>query len=108
MTQLTIEKAKHLKHGQTLYTPGYYNADGTVQRWRVNGQPKTWKTQPNRVQVPIKRGMYEFWYVDETNYQRFTLTEPAHQNKKDQANDRDFARAMRNPDVIAAMHGFKK
>jgi hypothetical protein len=79
---LTLEQAKHLRHGQTLYTPGYFNADGTVQRWRVNGVPKTWKTQPGRVQVPIKHGLREHWYVDETNLHGFTLEEPPAKKKR--------------------------
>jgi hypothetical protein len=73
---ITLAQAKKLKNGQVVYTPGFYNADGTAQRWKVSGMPKTWVKSPGRVQVPIKHGMYEHWYIDETNLHGFTLKEP--------------------------------
>lgn len=106
--QLTLQEAKHLKHNQTVYTPGYYNADGSPQRWRVSGAVKTWVKSPNRVRVPIKRGMYENWYIDETNLDIFTLTEPSYQPKKSREIDRDFNKAMKNPEVIRARHGLNR
>lgn len=81
MAALTLAQAKKLRHGQIVYTPGFYNADGTVQRWRVFGNVKTWVRDPGRVQVPIKHGMYEHWYIDEKNLHGFTLKEPKPQGK---------------------------
>jgi hypothetical protein len=57
---ITLEEAKALKVGQTLYHTVYRNADGTPQRWRVNGKVKTWKRDPFLVKVPIKYGLR--WY----------------------------------------------
>lgn len=34
---------------------------------RVSGQPKTWKRDPNRIQVPVKYGMYAHSYITEDN-----------------------------------------
>jgi hypothetical protein len=101
---LILEQAKHLKHGQTVYTPGYYNADGTAQRWRVSGSVKTWVKSPNRVQVSIKHGLKEHWYIDETNLHTFTLTEPAPQSKKDRETEKERQKALKNPKVIRAIH----
>jgi hypothetical protein len=64
---LTVEKAKALQHGDILNPVGYQNADGTPQRFRVIGKVKTWKTMPNRVEIPLKRGMYEFTHITETD-----------------------------------------
>ena len=38
-----------------------------VQRWRINGQTKTWKRQPGRFSIPIKHGLYAFTYLDNSN-----------------------------------------
>jgi hypothetical protein len=54
---ITVKQAKQLKPGQILHHDINKNADGTCQRWRVNGQVKLWKTQPNRIYVPIKYGL---------------------------------------------------
>ena len=71
--KITIKKAKELRRGQTIYSKLLKNKDGSPQRWKVNGIVKTWKTFPNRVQVPIKRGLYEFDYLRETNVDNFFL-----------------------------------
>jgi len=73
---ITLAQAKKLKSDQIVYTPGFYNADGTTQRWRVNGMPKTWVKSPEKVKVPIKHGMYDHMYITEENLYGFTLKEP--------------------------------
>lgn len=49
---ITLEQAKNLTHGTTLIAV----KDG--KRWRVSGKPKTWKRSPERVEVPLKHGLY--------------------------------------------------
>jgi len=73
---VTLKKAKNLKPGQIIYHKNFKNADGTAMRFKVNGKPKTWKRSPKKVKVPLKRGMYEFGYLDEYNKLQFTLNEP--------------------------------
>lgn len=75
MKPLTLEQAKKLRYGVELHHVRYINADGTPQRWRVNGAVKTWKLSPERVQVPIKRGMYEHSYITQNNLMEFCLPE---------------------------------
>lgn len=70
---ITLSQAKKLKYSQVLYDKTYKNADGSPQRWRVNGKPKTWKRLPGSVRVPIKRGMYDYGYLDESNLKHFSL-----------------------------------
>jgi len=55
---ITLTQAKNLRHGTILYHKINRNADGTPQRWRVTGKPKTWKRTPGRVEVPVKHGLY--------------------------------------------------
>ena len=34
--------------------------DGTARQCKVNGRVRTWKRDPNRVEIPVKYGMYEY------------------------------------------------
>lgn len=72
---LTLERAKRLRYGQTLYHRIYRNADGSPQRWRVNGKPRTWVTRPDEVVIPVKRGLYEYAHVNEHDLDDYALTE---------------------------------
>ena len=72
---ITLEQAKKLEHGQILYDCDYRNADGTPQRWRVNGQVKVWRRSPERVQVPLKRGLWEYDYLTEDSLNAYCLNE---------------------------------
>ena len=60
---ITLEQAKQLKHGDILYCNTMTNADGSPQRWRVNGQVKTWKRDLYRIQIPLKYGLYNYSYL---------------------------------------------
>ena len=60
---MNLSQAKSLQPGQIIYHASNKNADGSPQRWRVNGQPKTWKRDPNRIQVPLKHGLYAYGYL---------------------------------------------
>jgi hypothetical protein len=55
---VTLEEAKALRQGQTVYHCSKRNADGTPVRARVNGKIKLWKRDPYRLQIPMKQGMY--------------------------------------------------
>ncbi len=70
---ITLQQAKSLKCGDMLHHVSDKNADDTPQRWRVSGKPKLWKTRPNEVKVPVKRGMYQHGYVTESNLYLFDL-----------------------------------
>jgi len=64
---ITLQQAKDLKHGDTLHHTVNKNADGTPQRWRVNGMVKRWKRNPDRIQVPLKHGLYRYDYLTEND-----------------------------------------
>lgn len=72
---ITLEQAKQLRPGQTLYHTTQRNADGSPQRWKVNGQPKTWKRSPERVEIPVKHGLYAYDYVTQDYLAVVCLTE---------------------------------
>ena len=64
---ITLQQAKDLKHGDILHHILTKNADGTPQRWRVNGMVKRWKRNPDRIQVPLKHGLYRYDYLTEND-----------------------------------------
>lgn len=59
MKPITLEEAKKLTYGDTLYHLKEKNRDGTPMRFKVVGQVKTWKRDSSRIRVPLKRGLYE-------------------------------------------------
>lgn len=71
---MTLYEAKQLKIGQVLHHTINRNADGTPQRWRVNGAVKVWKRNPNRVRVPIKHGLYAYDYLTEDDLNLLEVT----------------------------------
>jgi len=72
---ITLEQAKNLQHGEILYHPSNRNSDGSPQRWRVNGKPKTWKRDPSRVRVPVKYGLYSYDHLTEHDLHLVCLSE---------------------------------
>lgn len=62
---MTLKEAKELRVGDILLHRINRNADGSAQRWKVNGKPKTWKRDKGRVRVPIKHGMWDYDYLTE-------------------------------------------
>ena len=53
---MTLEEAKLLSYGQHIW---FLANDGSARRVKVNGTPKRWKRDPDRIEVPVKYGMYE-------------------------------------------------
>ncbi len=60
---ITLDQAKELQHGTILYHARNRNADGTPQRWKVNGKVKVWKRSPDKVEVPLKHGLRDHGYL---------------------------------------------
>ena len=94
---ITLEQAKNLSYGDRVYFVKMYKQIGTyldskgriravsqpiegdkVREFRVSGAPKTWKTRPNDIKVPIKYGLYDHAYIGTIDgcepLERFYLT----------------------------------
>lgn len=76
-----IDKATAIKLGEswgstTVYHVRLLNADGTALRARTNGKCKVWKTRPEDYRLPMKHGMRDCFYIDPSNAEEWTLTEP--------------------------------
>ena len=70
---ITLKQAKNLKIGIILYDQTGKNADGTPMRWVVNGKVKTWKKDSSKVRVPLRRGLRDYAYLDETKLEYVKL-----------------------------------
>lgn len=71
---ITLKQAKGLTLGTILYHTQNRNADGTPQRWRVNGQVKRWKRDTDRIRVPLKNGLWEYDYLENDGLELVCLT----------------------------------
>lgn len=54
---MTREEILALSYGDH---PAVLLNDGRLGECKVNGRVRTWKRDPERVEVPLKYGMYEF------------------------------------------------
>lgn len=67
---MTVEQAKQLQYGDRIYTH-----DGRrVITLKVNGAPKVWKRSPERVEVPVKYGLYTYDRLSEHDVHRYHRT----------------------------------
>lgn len=71
---LTLEQAKNLQPGQELWANFSFNKRGIPRKVKVNGKVRTWKRNPERVQIPYKYGLYEYGYITERDLPDFCLT----------------------------------
>ena len=56
---ITIEEAKKLKYGDRVE---FLSLSGKVKTAKVNGNPRRWERNADRVRVPVKYGLYEYGY----------------------------------------------
>lgn len=62
---MTLNQVKALSYGDYIKHEHYINADGSYTCIKVSGRPKTWKRNPERVQVPVKIGFWQYGYITE-------------------------------------------
>ncbi len=58
---MSAQEAMRLKYGDQLMFLDQHNH---IRECRISGNPKTWKTRPGHVRIPIKYGMYENSYAE--------------------------------------------
>jgi len=71
---MTLQEAKNLKTGQTVYHTIKKNADGSPMRAKVLSV-KVWKRSPEKVLVSLKHGMYDYAKFDETEIRLLSVKE---------------------------------
>lgn len=53
---MTLDEIKGLRSGSHVE---FIARDGTARIVKINGQVKRWVRQPDKIEVPVKYGMYE-------------------------------------------------
>ena len=71
-TNIYRDKMKHLKIYAVVRTKEDWlkfclDYDGSPSKCRVTGACKTWKRTPEKFKLPVKRGLYEYFYISENN-----------------------------------------
>lgn len=59
---LNLEEKKKLGHRSVVYLQARC---GCFLKVTINGNPKTWVRQPERVKVPFRYGLYEYGHITE-------------------------------------------
>jgi len=71
---ITMEEAKKLKPGAMLnHSQARRNADGTSARFKVTSV-KTWKRNPDRIEIRVKHGLYEHYVWTEATFDHADVT----------------------------------
>jgi hypothetical protein len=51
----------------------FHTFNGDAREVKINGQVRTWKRQPDRIEVSVKYGMYEYSTIHTANLHRFLI-----------------------------------
>ena len=70
---ITVEQAKLLHHGQILHDSYHKNSAGSCARWRLNGKVRRWVREPDRVEVPLKHGLWDYFTLSNVYLDQFHL-----------------------------------
>ena len=60
LTPLTLDELKALRGGEHLH---FLDRHGKARDCKINGKCKTWKRDLNRIEVPCKYGLREYFTV---------------------------------------------
>lgn len=72
---LTLEQAKTLKHGSTVYNRHFLNADGATPITVKVTSVTTWKRRPDDIVIKASRGMYEHIMLTPSNFEDWTISD---------------------------------
>ena len=62
----------HPTQASIFYSKTYTNSDGSPRKYKRNGRVKTWKRDPGKFKIPVKRGLNEYGYITNDNIDQFT------------------------------------
>jgi len=54
---MTTDEVRNLSYGRHVWV---LTRQGDARRVKINGAARTWKHDPNRLEVPVKYGLYEY------------------------------------------------
>lgn len=62
---ITLDEAKALEYGDHIKV---LDRHGAVADAKVNGKVRRWKREPDRIEIPCKYGLYEYFTLTNHNY----------------------------------------
>ena len=62
---ITLDEAKALSYGDHIKV---LDRHGAVADAKVNGAVKRWKREPDRIEIPCKYGLYEYFTLTNRDY----------------------------------------
>ena len=68
-----VNVAEMVNHCNTNSHIWFRSTDGTARQAKVNGAVRTWKRDANRIEVPVKYGMYEYGTFYGTDLERILI-----------------------------------
>ena len=86
----TAQTAREFYHRTITNADGYSPAVA-----RRNGATKTWKTRPGQFRIPVKHGMYEYFYITDKDTADWSIVPMYHERPKKVKKPR--ARSVVNP-----------
>lgn len=69
VTRDNCETAQRFEH-KTLK-----NRDGSPLRARRNGKTRLWVRSPEKFLIPVKYGLYDYFYIDQQNSNDWNVTQ---------------------------------
>ena len=76
---MTLDQAKSLQYGDHIWiSTEWYKRRGVPvapKCVKVNGRPRVWKRQPDRVEIPYKYGLYDYGVIRQYDLAEWHLTE---------------------------------
>ena len=74
ITNMATNLTKENNEGvHCFYHKAAKNPDKSRLRARRNGKTKYWKTRPDNFKIPVKYGLYQYFYIDENNANEWTI-----------------------------------
>ena len=67
---VTKEQAQTVRNFEHITLKG---RDNLPVRCRSNGKCQVWKTRPNEFKLPVKYGLYQYFYITQDNANEWTV-----------------------------------
>jgi hypothetical protein len=64
---VTKQQAISANYRHNFLHATFKDSKGNPMRCRVNGKCKTWVTRPNEFKLPMKYGLYQYFYITPDN-----------------------------------------
>lgn len=68
-----LTKDQAMTHRGTLYHVSLKDSRGAPLQCRTNGACKTWVTRPSEFKLPVKYGMYQYFYITQDSANEWSL-----------------------------------